>query len=80
MKPEEYDVVRLRRSLPEHDLPAGAKGTVVIDYTKFDYAKYTGQSLRPAYEVEFADAHGVTHALVTIYEDDLEVVPPSALD
>jgi Domain of unknown function (DUF4926) len=78
LKPEEYDVDQLRRPLPEHGLPAGARGTIVIDYAKFDYAKYGGKNLRPAYEVEFADAHGVTQALVTIYEDDLEVVPPAA--
>jgi hypothetical protein len=76
VKPEEYDIVRLLRPLPEYNLPAGARGTVVVDYTKYDYAKSSGKSLRPAYEVEFADAHGVTQALVTIYEDDLEVVPP----
>lgn len=77
MKPEEYDIVRLLRPLPEYNLPAGSTGTVVMDYTKYDYAKLSGKSLPPAYEVEFADAHGVTQALVTIREEDLEVVQRS---
>ncbi len=69
MKPEEYDVVRLLRPLPEHNLPAGSRGAVVMDYTK-----YSDKDLPPAYEVEFMDSDGVTQAVVTIYEKDLEVV------
>jgi hypothetical protein len=69
MKPEELDIVRLLRPLPEHDLPAGAEGTVVMDYTQ-----YPPKDLPRAYEVEFADADGVTQALVTIREEDLEVI------
>ncbi len=44
-----------------------------MDYTKYDYMKYSGKSPAPAYEVEFSDSHGVTQALVTVSEDDLEV-------
>jgi hypothetical protein len=69
MKPEEYDVVRLLRPLPEHNLAAGSRGTVVIDYTTF-----SKKDLPPAYEVEFMDSDGVTQAVITVYEDDLEVV------
>jgi hypothetical protein len=69
MKPKEYDVVRLLRALPEHNLPAGSTGAVVMDYTEHS----TGD-LPPAYEVEFTDSDGVTLALVTVSEDDLEVV------
>ncbi|MGV0076968.1 DUF4926 domain-containing protein [Mycobacterium colombiense] len=68
MKPEEHDVVRLVRPLPERGLPAGSRGTVVMDYTKSSDA-----DLPPAYEVEFSDADGITQALVTLSEDDLEV-------
>ncbi len=32
-KPEENDVVRLLRPLPERNLRAGSTGTVVVDYT-----------------------------------------------
>ncbi|WP_055400545.1 MULTISPECIES: DUF4926 domain-containing protein [unclassified Mycobacterium] len=68
LRPQEYDVVRLRRAVPEHDLPAGSRGTVVMDYT-------TGsEGARRAYEVEFCDGDGITRALVTLAEDDLEVV------
>ncbi|OBH86012.1 DUF4926 domain-containing protein [Mycobacterium sp. E2989] len=66
LRPQEYDVVRLRRAVPEHDLPAGSRGTVVMDYT-------TGSD-NAAYEVEFCDGDGITRALVTLAEDDLEVV------
>lgn len=69
MKPEEYDVVRLVRALPERGLPAGSRGTVVTDYTKSSNA-----DLPPAYEVEFSDADGITQALVTVAECDLDVV------
>lgn len=69
MKPEEYDVVELLRPLPEHSLPAGARGTVVVDYTKD-----SDKSLQAAYEVEFSDADGFTLALVTVSGDDLKVV------
>lgn len=57
----EYDVVRLLRPLPEHRLPAGAIGAIVMVYPS-----------PLAYEVEFADAQGVTIALVTLSEEDLE--------
>jgi|tagenome__1003787_1003787.scaffolds.fasta_scaffold17771611_1 hypothetical protein len=69
MKPEEYDVVRLIRDLPEHNLSAGSTGAVVMDYSK-----HSDEKLPPAYEVEFVDSEGVTEALVTVAEDDLEVV------
>jgi hypothetical protein len=69
MKPEEYDVVQLLRPLPEYNLPAGSEGTVVMDHKK-----YSNKDLPPAYEVEFMDSDGVTQAVVTVYENDLEVV------
>ena len=61
MKPRDLDVVRLLRTLPEHDLPAGSEGTVVNDYQRHDVPR--------AYLVEFADSDGVTQALVTIAEE-----------
>ena len=70
VKPEEYDVVILLRALPEHDLAAGSRGTVVIDYTQ-----YSRVDLPPAYEVEFVKSDGTTQALVTLFEDDIEVAP-----
>jgi len=69
MKPKEYDVVRLLRDLPEHNLPVGSTGAVVMDYTK-----HSDGTLPPAYEVEFVDPAGVTQAVVTVSADDLEVV------
>lgn len=58
---QEYDVVRLRRSLPEHNLAAGAVGAIVMVFDE-----------PPAYEVEFCDEDGLTIALVTLEEGDLE--------
>ncbi|OJZ64303.1 hypothetical protein BRW65_29140 [Mycobacterium paraffinicum] len=69
MRPQEFDLIRLLRPLPEHGLPAGSRGTVVMDY-----AKDANADLPPAYEVEFADVDGATRALVTLGEGDLEVV------
>jgi hypothetical protein len=60
---QEYDVVRLRRPLPNHDLVEGSVGAVVM---VFDNPL--------AYEVEFCDQDGVTLALLTLVEEDLEKV------
>lgn len=62
MKFAEYDVVRLRRPLPEHNLEAGAIGAIVMAY----------DSDPPEYEVEFCDDDGVTIALLTLESEDLE--------
>lgn len=69
--PEEGDVVRLRRSLPEHNRPAGSTGTVVVDY-----AKFSGVDAPLEYEVEFAGSDAETKVLVTLTVDDIEIVPP----
>jgi Domain of unknown function (DUF4926) len=66
LKPKDLDVVRLRRPLPERDLPAGSEGTIVNDIQT--------EGLPHAYLVEFADSDGVTYALVHVPEDNLEVV------
>lgn len=39
-----------------------------------DYTKSSSKDLPAAFEVEFSDADGITQALVTLSEDDLEVV------
>ncbi|MCV7345369.1 DUF4926 domain-containing protein [Mycolicibacterium rhodesiae] len=65
MSPQENDVVRLLRPLPQYDLAVGAQGTVVM--------VYRDPGLPPAYKVEFADEDGVTQALVTLKDDDVEV-------
>lgn len=49
--------------MPEHNLPAGAVGTVVMDHTK-----HGRSDLPPAYEVEFTDSQGNTEAVVTVLE------------
>jgi hypothetical protein len=66
MKPQDSDVVRLRRPIPEYDLPPGSKGTVANDIQT--------RGLPSAYLVEFAASDGVTQALITVAEDNLEIV------
>jgi hypothetical protein len=39
-----------------------------------DYTEHSAGDRPAAYEVEFTDADGVTQALVTVAEEDLEVV------
>jgi hypothetical protein len=66
MRLREYDVVRLRRALPEQGLPAGAIGAVVMVLDD-----------PPAYEVEFCDADGATLVLTRLAAADLELVTTS---
>jgi Domain of unknown function (DUF4926) len=58
---EEYEVVRLRRSIPSSPVAVGAIGAIV--------AVYDGGR---AYEVEFCGEGGVTLALLTLEAADLE--------
>ena len=58
----EYQVVKLRE--PRGGLPAGALGAIVMVY----------DSIPCGYDVEFTDSHGVTLALLTLGDDDLEPV------
>jgi hypothetical protein len=58
----EYDVVRLRRQIPECGLAEGQIGTVVLVYG----------DPPEAYEVEFTDGDAHTVALLTLDEQDLE--------
>ena len=67
MSLQEYDVVRLRRPLPDRCVPVGTTGAVVTVYEG-------GR----AYEVEFCDEKGGTIALLTLEEGDLEKVPPDS--
>ena len=57
----EYDMVRLRRAIPEERLAQGAIGTIVMVYDD-----------PPGFEVEFVDEHGRMLALVSLKADDLE--------
>jgi hypothetical protein len=66
--PRKFDAVRLLRPLPEHDLQAGARGTVVEDYTE-----YLDGSEPAEFLVEFAGPGGATQALVNVPKEDLEV-------
>jgi Domain of unknown function (DUF4926) len=52
MKPKLRDAVKLLQALPDDDLPAGAIGVVVAEFTQPE----------EAYEVEFCDETGATVA------------------
>ena len=62
----EYDVVKLKQS--KGDLPAGAMGAIVMVY----------DSVPRGYDVEFTTAEGITLALLTLSDDDLEAAQPPA--
>jgi hypothetical protein len=60
----EYDVVRLKKSIPSKKLTAQNKGTILIVYEK--------PGLPKAYEIEFLDEEGQTVAIVTLTDDEVE--------
>ncbi|MBI1921547.1 MAG: DUF4926 domain-containing protein [Geobacter sp.] len=66
MKFNEYDVVRLRCDIPNHNLKKGDVGTILIVF----------ESQSNDYEVEFCDEEGITLALLTLNEKQLDIVWP----
>jgi hypothetical protein len=62
-------VVKIRRNLPDLHIQEGMVGVVVMVYPI-----RLSPGLPQAYEVEFADEHGVTLALVTLTDVDIESV------
>jgi hypothetical protein len=60
---DEYQMVRLKR--PMGGLPAGTLGTIVMAYP----------GVPTDYEVEFCDPEGVTLALLTLHDEDLDAAP-----
>lgn len=68
MKPEESDVVQLLRLC--HDMAFPPAREEPSSWT----TKASRKDLPAAYQVKFSDVDGVTQALVTVLEDDVEVV------
>jgi hypothetical protein len=68
-KPEEGDLVALRRGLPSYDLSAGTSGVIVVDYSK-----YSDSDGPLEYEVEFAGADPAGKVLTTLTADDLTIL------
>lgn len=58
----EYDCVRLRRALPNAEVPVGSKGVILMVY----------KEPRPGYEVEFFDTSGKSLMNFSIEEDYVE--------
>ncbi len=58
---EEYDVVELKRDLPEHGLKAGTRGAIVMVH----------HAPSRAYEVELIDNEGWTLNVLTLKDEDL---------
>lgn len=63
---QEYQKVRLKKDIPGENLSAGAKGVVLIVYEVPNPPQ--------AYEVEFLDQDGSTLALLTLTDDDIEIL------
>ena len=61
-QPELFDLVELLVNLPENELKAGERGTIVERYGN------------DAYEVEFSDSDGETLALCTISPEQFIIV------
>jgi hypothetical protein len=61
---KEYEVVRLRQTLPSVPLPQATEGVVVFVHAADP----------PAYEVEFVDVNGETIGVYTVEEKNLEIV------
>lgn len=64
MNPKLGDAVKLLQALPDDDLPAGAIGVVVAEFTQPE----------EAYEVEFCDETGATVAEVALRPGQFVVV------
>jgi hypothetical protein len=62
----DYDVVRLKREMPNKGLSSGAVGTILLIYVQ--------SPLPPAYEVEFTDGNGNALAILAVQEDEIEIV------
>jgi len=60
----EYEMVRLKRDIPEWQLLAGAVGAVVIVYDEPNFPR--------AYEVDFSEIEGKILKIVTLNEEDIE--------
>jgi hypothetical protein len=61
--PNEYDMVKLRKNLPEKNLLLGAVGAVLLVFNE--------PGLPRAYEVEFTNTKGEV-LLITLFEEDIE--------
>lgn len=64
----DYQVVRLSSDVPEAELKAGSRGTVLMVYPWRPPAPQE-------YEVEFLDQEGMMLAILTLTEELLEAVP-----
>jgi len=61
---QEYELVRLKRDIPERNLLAGAIGVVLMIYNE--------PNLPRAYEVDFSNVEGKMLTTITLYEEDIE--------
>jgi hypothetical protein len=60
----EYDIVILKKDIPEQKLSIGMRGTILLVFDE--------KSLPRAYEVEFFDENGRSLAVITVKEDLLK--------
>jgi hypothetical protein len=62
----EYDIVRLKRNIPEKNLHIGDEGTIVMIHDI--------RGLPRGYEVEFYDNEGYMSAVLTLMDEDIEEI------
>ncbi len=62
---KEYEVIKLKKNLPEHNLTPGIRGTILFVYEE-------KLNIPRAYEVEFLDKQGKTLVQLTVFEDEIE--------
>lgn len=67
---KEYDLVQLLHPVAGSSLAAGEMGTVIMVYPPLS-------NTPQAYEVEFSDSRGMTHALLTLTAEDIVPTTPA---
>lgn len=63
---KEYDVIRLKEPISSQNVSVGDEGTILMIFDE--------PNLPKAYEVEFVDKEGLTIALVTVADDEIEPI------
>ena len=73
----ENDAVKLKHNVPANS-PTTWRGVPLVDLAAGDIGTivmvYTNDSIHYEYEVEFVDEDGVTRGLVTLSEEEIELI------
>jgi hypothetical protein len=63
---KEYDVIRLKEPISSQNVSVGDEETILMIFDE--------PNLPKAYEVEFVDKEGLTIAIVTVADDEIEPI------